>query len=203
MTQEEFISKVWGYYIMLENDFINTFQYVEPVDDNNLTYSKEYSKLLLSIFSEIDILCKELCKLIENKDSNDVSKYNIDDYRNIIATYNNFLDESSTCLVDHQVLEPWNSWKEEKNPIWWRDYNKLKHDRLAKENYKLGNFINIKNSLAGLYILCRICYKYQYKNEPLPKSNLFIMNNWTSYVEIGGGLGWAIGNGRIGLKKIN
>ena len=66
MTQEEFISKVWGYYIILENDFINTFQYVEPVDDNNLTYSKEYSKLLLSICSEVDILCKELCKLIEN-----------------------------------------------------------------------------------------------------------------------------------------
>lgn len=203
MTQEEFISKVWGYYIMLENSFINTFQYVEPVEDNNYIYSKEYSKLLLSICSEVDIICKELCKLIENKDSDAVSDYNIDNYRNVISKYNNFLKESCTCLVNHEVLEPWSSWEDVKNPSWWKDYNKLKHDRLAKENYKLGNFINVKNSLAGLYILCRIYYKYRYKNEPLPKSNLFMMNNWTSYVEIGGGFGLAIGKNGVGLRKIN
>ena len=49
MTKEEFLSRVWGYYIMLENNFMDTFVYVEPVTENNDTFSKEYGKLLLSI----------------------------------------------------------------------------------------------------------------------------------------------------------
>ena len=83
MTKEEFLSRVWGYYIMLENNFMDTFVYVEPVTKNNDTFSKEYGKLLLSIGSEIDVVCKELCKIIENKTAVDVSRYNVVDYKTL------------------------------------------------------------------------------------------------------------------------
>ncbi len=35
MIKEEFLTKVWNYYLMLEKDFMNTFQYIEPLVDNN------------------------------------------------------------------------------------------------------------------------------------------------------------------------
>lgn len=96
MTKEEFLSRVWGYYIMLENNFMDTFNFVEPVDENADSFSKEYGKLLLSIGSEIDIVCKK----IENKTSEDVSRYNIVNYKSVISTDGNFMNESCIYLIN-------------------------------------------------------------------------------------------------------
>ena len=187
MTKEEFLTKVWNYYLMLEKDFMNTFQYVEPSVDNNSAYSKEYNKLLLSIGSEIDVVFKELCKKIENKNSNDVEKYNIINYMNVISNYNNFSNENCINLVTREIISPFCDWINRKTPLWWKNYNHLKHDRLSNDNIKLGNYSNVKESLSALYIICRVLYKTSYSKEPTPKSNLFQMNNWSVYTELGNG----------------
>lgn len=187
MTKEEFISKIWGYYIMLENNFVSTFQYVEPSDSNNTTYSKEYNKLLLSIGSEIDVVCKEMCKKIESKTHDDVKNYKISDYKRVISNYNNFINETCKYKINTEDLQPWNEWNTKDSPTWWKNYNSLKHDRLLNDNHKLGSYINVRNSLAALYILCRVLYKNNYQLEPTPKSQLFSMNGWKIYNELGGG----------------
>ena len=187
MTKEEFLTKIWNYYLMLEKDFMNTFQYVEPSVENNSAYSKEYNKLLLSIGSEIDVVFKELCKKIENKNSSDVENYNITNYMNVISNYNNFSNENCTNLVTREIISPFTEWINSKTPLWWKNYNHLKHDRLSNDNIKLGNYLNVKESLSALYIICRFLYKTSYSKEPIPKSNLFQMNNWPVYTELGNG----------------
>lgn len=200
MNKEEFISKIWEYYLMLEENFYYTFKYVEPCEDNDTTYSKEYGKMLLSICSEIDITCKELCKVIENKNSEEVSNYNILNYKQVISINDNFMNESCTFLKSNEILQPWKEWNTENCPSWWKDYNSLKHDRLLKCNYKLGNYYNVKNSIAGLYIICRILYRKQFDKEPFPCSRLFKMNNWTEYRQLGGGFFSRIeSNGNMGI----
>ena len=187
MTKEEFLSRVWGYYIMLENNFMDTFVYVEPVTENNDTFSKEYGNLLLSIGSEIDVVCKELCKIIENKTAGDVSRYNVVDYKNVISGDGNFMNESCVYLINCEVLQPWLEWNTVDRPSWWKNYNSLKHDRLNSDNYKLGNYSNVKDALSALYIITRILYKKMFSFEPIPKSNLFQMKDWTTYNKVGNG----------------
>ena len=187
MTKEEFLSRVWGYYIMLENNFMETFNYVEPVAENNSTFSKEYGKLLLSIGSEIDVVCKELCKIIENKIAEDVSRYNVVNYKNVISVDGNFMNESCVYLINDEVLQPWLEWNSVDSPSWWKNYNSLKHNRLNSDNYKLGNYSNVKDSLSALYIITRVLYKKLFSLEPIPKSNLFQMKDWTVYNRVGNG----------------
>ncbi|MBO5477777.1 MAG: hypothetical protein J6A15_08510 [Clostridia bacterium] len=189
MTKEEFLLKVWNYYIILENRFINTFQYVEPNSSNNNTYSKEYNNLLLSIGSEIDIVAKELCKVIESKTSKEVEKYKITDYKRIISSYNNFVQERCNNIITIETITPWDDWNSIDSPFWWKNYNHLKHDRLQDSYFKLGNYNNVKYALSALYIICRVLYKsYNFSKEPTPKSNLFKMDKWDEYREIGNNL---------------
>lgn len=61
MSHEEFNANILDYYLMIEAEFIETFKYVEPVrkgDSNEKAYSKKYIELLLSICSQIDLVCK-------------------------------------------------------------------------------------------------------------------------------------------------
>ena len=44
MTLQEYNVKVWPFYLRLENDFLNTLNYVEFSEDNFSTYSIEYEK---------------------------------------------------------------------------------------------------------------------------------------------------------------
>ena len=203
MKREEFISKIWSYYIMLEKHFETTFQYVEPIEDNNLCFSKEFNKQLLSIGSEIDIVCKELCMVIENKNFDEVKKYNIADYKRIISNDNNFMEEKCIFLINQEILKPWEDWENLDSPNWWKDYNNIKHNRLINNNHKLGNYSNVKIALAALFVIIRILYKKQFSAEPMPQSNLFKMNNWSTYKEIGNGFFTVISpNGNVGLKKL-
>ena len=58
MNTNEFQKVFWSYYLNLEEKFINTTKYVEVTKDNYLTYSIEYTSLLLNICSEIDVIFK-------------------------------------------------------------------------------------------------------------------------------------------------
>ena len=201
MNKEEFLSKIWSYYIMLENDFSKTFQYVEPVEGNKDCFSKEFNKELLSIGSEIDIVCRELCMVIEGKNFEQVKNYSIVNYREIIAQNENFMKESCIFISNEEILEPWNEWKKYDSPQWWRAYNDIKHNRLVNDNHKLGNFLNVKLSLAALFIICRVLYSKQYEKEPFPSSSLFKMNNWKIYEDMGNGLTKILEpNGSITIK---
>lgn len=55
----------WRYFIALEQDLEGTTRYVEPAEDNFKTYSVEFTRLLLSACSEIDVVCKVLCQKID------------------------------------------------------------------------------------------------------------------------------------------
>lgn len=182
MKKMEFITKIWDYYLMLEKQFIDTFEYVEPVDSNednklNLnTFSKKYNQLLLSIGSEADILLKELCKKISKK-----TVKTMESYRKILKEYKNFPMQGCQFVYDSEPIFPWLNFKTDKSPTWWTDYNRLKHNRLEKKNFVLGNYNNVKIALAGLFVLCRVLHREYFEYEPFKASTIFKMHNWTVY----------------------
>ena len=69
--------RYWQHFLALEADFAATSRYVEFSQQNFPTFSIEYAKLLLAVGSEIDVLCKIICKNLDTLAKRD----NINDYR--------------------------------------------------------------------------------------------------------------------------
>jgi hypothetical protein len=78
MNSKEFKRKYIDHYLLLENDFKKTFDYVSVERNNYDTYSAMYLKLILSIGSEIDILKKLIAKMLNPgfNEKKRQSKYN-------------------------------------------------------------------------------------------------------------------------------
>lgn len=56
---DNFKQKYWRYYLMLENKFIKTLEYVEPNTSNLNTYSNEYAHLIQAIGAELELNLKK------------------------------------------------------------------------------------------------------------------------------------------------
>lgn len=200
MTIQEYNTKVWAFYLRLERDFIESLNYVEFAPDNYATYSVEYEKQLLSICSEIDVLCKLLCKEIEPSQS----PGKIYEYAEILCGYSGLTAANLRFETTGQCFVPFDGWTKSNSPTWWQAYNKVKHNRTESDNYKKGNLENVFMALAGLYVLNRYyCKKISTSgvfNEPSPKSQIFSMVGWQSSISIGNGFAYLLKpDGSMGL----
>ena len=193
MTKDEFQRKYWRYYLILEEDFLKTIRFVELDINNFNTYSVEYTKQYQSICSEVDVICKSICKYIDNNSTANkfpqyvqtILNYSTDITKRIIKVDKNediLLQpfENLTIVDDYKPLD------------WWQSYNSIKHNRL--HNYKMANLKNILNALGALYILesyfCEIIVKDKNDNkntdekliENIPDipSKIFEFSNWES-----------------------
>lgn len=188
MTSSEFCEQYWAHYISLEKEFANTLHYVSLSTENYSTFSEAYVKLMLEIGSEIDVLLKIYCKMLQNNFTGE----SIGNYQTCIRTNKNdfIVQEVDVCNTDI-ILKPWENWgeTERKNPYWWIAYNKIKHERtdigtinsITKAYYKFANLENTLSALAGLYQVLIYAYYLLANSEnkrrltPLPGSRIFTM----------------------------
>lgn len=94
---------------------------------------------------------------------------------------------------------------EKNSPIWWKAYNKVKHARMEKQNYKRGNLGNVFYALASLYVFnryyCKAISMERGLKEPTLKSRLFSMVGWEVRIPVGNGfMALLRPNGNIGLR---
>ena len=200
MTIEEYNAKVWAFYLRLEKDFIESLNYVEFAEDNYSTYSIEFERLLLAICSEVDVLCKLLCKEINPT----ASPSKILDYATILCGYNEFTTSEVRFERIKKNFTPFDGLTTQDTPSWWKAYNKVKHERTDNDNYKKGNLENTFMALAALYSLnrhfCKQIATSGVFNEPTPKSQLFNMVGWNSCTRLGNGFALvADANGGMGV----
>ena len=200
---ENFINQFWKYYVNLENDFLSLERYVTFESDNLSTYSLEYNRLYQAIGSEVDVVAKELCRLLGNNGSKNITGY----CKTINDKCTKFKDEEIEVKIFKTKIYPWKDCdkkaakKELNNPIWWELYNKVKHFRLAicdyencdllnKPFYKAANLKNVLDALAGLfqlefYCLLKICdTEHDWDYFSLLNcfdSKLFIPYNWSNF----------------------
>jgi len=150
----------WNYFIALESDLENLSRYIEFVDHNFNAYSIELARLLLSSSSEIDVVIKELCKLI----SPDEKRENIIDFKNIIkSNLPEFINESVHIHRFGISVKPWNNWNSEENPEWWKSYNHVKHERSLY--FEEANLRNTIRSVGALLITNYYYYKKLFEQE--------------------------------------
>ncbi len=147
----------WNYFIALENDFEKVARYIEFAEPNFDTYAIELAHLILAVSSEVDVVAKALCAL---KDAHSTPR-DMDDCRDILCLHCPTLKEEQVFISRFGItLEPWSNWKENKNPDWWKSYNKIKHQR--NDHFQKANLKNALNSMAGLLVM--VFYFYREKN---------------------------------------
>ena len=159
MTSDEFINLFWSQYISLEKEFAETLHYLELDVNNENAYSQAYSKLMLEIGSEVDIVFKEYCRAI---DPSFKSSYKtIGRYKESISNNNAVFISQQVYLINYsRTLSPWVEWTTLPDaPWWWTAYNKVKHSRISmveidgvkQEGFKFANQKYTLLALAGLY----------------------------------------------------
>ena len=187
LTCDMFSKAYWAHYVSIEKEFIQTLSYVSLSDENYSTYSEAYSKLILQIGSEVDIVLKLYCQQLDDA----FNGSRIVDYKDLINEREpGFCTQVVEVRPANTTVQPWINWDvsgENTSPYWWTAYNKIKHNRTdvgtidseTKEYYKFANLKNVLLALAGLYqILTYIYYNIATEEEqevvtPLPGSRLF------------------------------
>lgn len=201
VTSNEFIQRYWKYYLMLENNFLETEQCLAIDELNFKAFSNEYIKQYQTICSEIDVIAKSYCKETDSTFRENA----INAYCKCVTDNNSDFVERKVRLKDRNIeLFPWKDWTYttetqtngntkivSNNPDWWQKYNKIKHNRTTTNNetglpyYKLANQKNVLHSLAALFQLelyyFRKLQQTHFVNEadmPAPPSKLFEIENW-------------------------
>jgi len=146
----------WNYLLSIEQDLENLSRYIEFHKENFDCFSIEISRLLMASASEIDVVCKQICKKInaESKAST------IGIYRKEILTRYNDIPMFKVIMPRYGLeLTPWQNWRNRENnvPFWWTANNKIKHHRHT--HYQKGNLKNALNAVAGLFVMVLYLYK--------------------------------------------
>ena len=136
----------WNYYLAIEDDMLKTSRYVEISLDNLKTYSVEYTKIILSAASEVDVLLKQIYLSLGFKKK----KPNFNDYCIAIKEKLITLLTEQLCFEQYAIsLSPFSEWENGLEPDWHKAYNNLKHNRTV--NFKDANLENALLSLSALY----------------------------------------------------
>lgn len=159
----------WNYFLALEEDLLTISRYIElstvfdkdeVKHNNDLTFSEEIAKLLLNVGSEVDVVLKEICK----KYNPSTRASNINHYKTEVLRYIPTFTKIKVTIPRLGItdLNPWERWDNNSNnlnPIWWKSYNDVKHNRSLY--FQEANIKNCLNAIAALYI----CVLFLYKNE--------------------------------------
>lgn len=145
----------WNYFLALERDLETTSRYIEFSAHNFGTYSIELAHLLFAAASEVDVVAKLLCQKIAPQ----APCNNINDYKSILVPVIADLPNISVNVARYGLLlNPWSDWASQNNPLWWRSYNNVKHQRDA--HFQEATLSNALNSLAALLVLTIHYYSY-------------------------------------------
>lgn len=152
----------WNYFIALEKDLEEISRFVEFSNKNNKTYSIRLAHLLLAASSEVDVVAKGLCGILDPGGRAE----NIIDYKNIIMTNIPDIPNEKVIIPRYGLtLHPWSNWRPKKNksPKWWGGYNNVKHQR--DEHFSDANLKNTLNAMAGLLVINFYYYKVKFNQK--------------------------------------
>ena len=159
----------WNYFLALESDVERLARFVEFTSNNFGTYSIEMAHLFLAAASEVDVVAKQLCSIMDAA----ANVANIEQYRGVLRHCLPEMEASLVTIPRYGLeLRPWSNWRDDETPDWWRDHNKVKHQR--GEHFALANLENVLNAMAALFLLVLYYYRGVIDGRRIePPPNLF------------------------------
>lgn len=153
----------WDYFLLLERDLSDIFDYIEPCPENLKTYGPMLTKLLLSAGSEIEATFKDLIK-VKDPDNAILQKKpsNMNQYRQFAHAFlQKELDQVQIGFNRSEMAcSPWDYWwkqdgknrePEDSAATWWTAYTDIKHNRA--ENSNSASMENVLDAMAALFSL--------------------------------------------------
>lgn len=161
----------WHYFIALENDISQFSRFLEIAESNFSSYSIELGRILFAAASEVDVIAKKYCQKLENSCAAD----NIGNYKTIITKHHPDFNAIKVHLPRFGLtLTPWNKWRTDTQPLWWRAYTRVKYER--HEHFAEANLKNALNAVAALYVLQIFLYRREAEaGELTPNPQLFLI----------------------------
>ncbi len=153
----------WNYFIALENDLAQVSRYIEFCESNLPVFSIELAHLLLAAASEVDVMAKCVCALVDPRSK----PGNIKQYENVLkkaAQRGQILDLATVkVLVPRYGMDfkPWENWAKNQTPNWWKSYNYVKHER--NKYFNEATLQHTLNAMGALLILNYIYYRIGFK----------------------------------------
>jgi hypothetical protein len=138
-------------FLLIQDDLIKIFEYVDPRYDNRNTYSYRIHELLQRTCIEIESNFKAILKA--NTYSPKEKNWNIKHYKKINKTHH--LDEYKVQIPlwaeRDKRFQPFGEWKISSDLSWYQAHNHSKHD--SHTNFKEANLENLVNAVSGLFVL--------------------------------------------------
>jgi hypothetical protein len=146
-------------FSMIQSDLQRLFEFIEPSDQNLVTYSYRIHELFMRTCIEVETNFKAILReniynpIDKNGDARPEQKWNIHDYRKVNGTHHlsAYKVYISTWDGERSIFEPFKQWADSTELSWYQAYNKSKHNR--KDEFKEANLENLLNSVAGLLVL--------------------------------------------------
>ena len=177
MNTQDIKIDYWNYYLMLENKFLNTLNYVELSPKNYSTYSNEYAHLIQTIGAELDNCFKGYCGFAPHEIKT------ITDYANLVINKWPEITKQAVKIGRNRIVpfDGWNCAKAKQSLFWWEAFDKIKHSRVA--NFENASQKNTLYILAGLYMLEMKWFKEEADNNNevdimFETSRIFTLENW-------------------------
>lgn len=131
-------------YVLLGNDLLKIFEYVEPVQANAACFGHQIYQLFLRVCTEFESVCKLACRGLDfqvrrSREGRELD-WKIDDYK----FYFHDWGVSETPIFPLESFEN----GQDPSPIFYKSYNAVKHDR--EKEFIQANLANLMNSFAAL-----------------------------------------------------
>lgn len=162
---------------VLQKDFLELLDYIEPADQNLLCYSHRTHELLMRSCIEIEANFKAIFRDNGFKPKKpDIKTFKRIEVSHRLSAYKVKLP---TWHGEVSERQPFASWAEENEPLrWYQAYNCAKHDR--HERFQEANFGSVVDAMCGLAAL----WAAQFRNEDfLPASRITLENHRTDGFE--------------------
>ncbi len=150
-------------FLIIQEDILKLFQYIEPADQNHFTYSFRIHELLMKICVEVETNFKAILqentftptykngkRAGTNRPSTD---WNINDFMLINKTHHldKYIIELPVWNGQSNIRRPFEKWHNNEMLPWYKAYNSSKHDRI--NNFTEANFEHLIDAFCGLFAL--------------------------------------------------
>ncbi|WP_404361318.1 hypothetical protein [Methylotuvimicrobium sp. KM1] len=160
--------KEMHYFISLEKELEDSFNYIEPENDNLKCYGAKFTSLLNSVSIEFESLSKALIKY--HRPSAKVG--NIGEIKqNLLELFPNIGENEVEITRINESRIPFKEWGNGSKLEWWDAFTSIKHNRI--KNYSLASLNNVLDSMAALIVIILYIGWFRDENYHLKSSGIF------------------------------
>ena len=168
-------------YLIIQKDFLNLLDYIEPSDTNLKTYSFRIHELLVRVCIEIEANC---VAILSENGYHKSGNLTMSDYKKINKSHklSSYEVKFPVWKGKENIRKPYENWASDKRLDWWEGYNNSKHDR--QKEFEKATFKNLTDALCGLIAI--ISAQFEDNGD-------FISEEIYYFKDIGEGMNLAIG----------